>query len=674
MMTTRNGSSFVRFCQSAFSILSFELKSALFLGAIPVLAGAQSYTTNFTRTENPISEKGIWNNGRNVGLHWTDVRTTGGIACGTQSGMDTGIYRYNDSYAILSGFPPDQSAEGIVQISNPVSTCNQEVELLLRWNSVAGNATGYECLSRCLSSDDSYMEIVRWNGALGDFTYIARLHSPLAGVRNGDTLMATIRGNVITMYLNHRMKLQATDNTYSTGNPGIGFFLWNCPGSNTDFGFRSFTASVLPHASETRQTKELLLKGGADPQPQTTSEVCLVETREYPGKDDAMWDALYAARNGVVYTGLITEGGSAHFYSYLPSRNENVLIADMADFLGERGKGIRTSGKIHNKPVEDDKGCIYFVPMNNGAGPRNIDYTSWIGGHWMKYDPSSGKLENLGLVDEGIGCYPLAIDDSRKYLYGVGFTGYFYRFDLQKKVTRNFGRVTNWDICRDIFCDDEGNVYGCFPVGRVWKYDARREKVFDLSIRVPYDPTIFPTQLGNPMIDRSCDWRAVEWDPADRVAYGVTCGSGSLLFRFDPHEGREGSIKSLAKMCDSRFLDTERKDIPYSTLAFALDSRNKKIYFVPSARDYSTGEYVETFGSDKPHHLIRYDINAGKRIDLGEMKTPDGRRVFGCEAASVATDGTLYLCGQVELKDPGKATGIIGKIPVSLQLIIYKPE
>jgi hypothetical protein len=407
---------------------------------------------------------------------------------------------------------------------------------------------------------------------------------------------------------------------------------------------------------------------------QNTPEVCLVETREYPGKDNAMWDALYAAKNGTVYTGLITEGGSSHFYSYEHSKDENILIADMAEFLGERGKGIRTSGKIHNKPVEDNDGNIYFVPMNNGSGPRTIDYTSWIGGHWMKYIPAKDILENMGLVDEGIGCYPLTIDLQRKYLFGVGFTGYFYRFDLEKHITKNFGRVANWDICRDIFCDDEGNVYGSFPVGRVWKYDARKEKVIDLSIHVPYDPTIFPSQLMNPMIDRTCDWRAVEWDPDQKVAYGVTCGSGSILFRFDPHQGKEGEITTLVKMCDGKFLESDRKDIPYSTLAFTLDSKNRKIYFVPSAREYTPNEYVETFGSGQPHHLIMYDIISNKRIDLGPMQTHDGRRIFGCEAATVGPDGTVYICGQVEVNDPGQATGYIGKIAVSLQLIIYKPE
>jgi hypothetical protein len=69
-----------------------------------------------------------------------------------------------------------------------------------------------------------------------------------------------------------------------------------------------------------------------------------------------------------------------------------------------------------------------------------------------------------------------------------------------------------------------------------------------------------------------------------------------------------------------------------------------------------------------------YDISGDKRVDLGVLRTADGRKVFGCEAASVAPDGTLYLCGQVEVKDRKKATRMVGEIPASLQLIIYKPR
>jgi len=402
--------------------------------------------------------------------------------------------------------------------------------------------------------------------------------------------------------------------------------------------------------------------------------ICIVETREYPGRDPVMWDGLYAASDGKVYSALINEGESAHFYVYDPRTDKNTLLCDLADFLGERGKGIRTTGKIHNKPVEDNEGNIYFCSMSNGSGPNNIDYTSWRGGHWIKYDPKTNKIEDMGLVDQGIGCYPLAIDKNRNFLFGIGFTGYLYRFDIKNRVTKNFGRVSNWDICRDIFCDDKGDLYMSFPTARIARYDSKNEKVIETSLRTPYDPTIFPTQLKNPMIDRSYDWRGIEWDPVDKVAYGVTCGSGSILFRFDPHDGTEGKVTPLVKMCDSKFLEGDPKNIPYSTLAFAVDSRNKKVYFAPSAREFAVQRYEETYGSKEGHHLIMYDIKAGKRIDLGAMRTSDGREIFGCEAASVAADGTVYICGQAEVKDKKTATSIIGEIPAALHLIIYKPE
>lgn len=222
-------------------------------------------------------------------------------------------------------------------------------------------------------------------------------------------------------------------------------------------------------------------------------KVCKVDAVSYPGKDPVMWDGIYAATDGKVYTGLITEGSSSNLYVYDPATGKNRLLCDAANFLGERGKGIRTSSKIHNKPVEDDQGNIYFATLNNGGGPRNFDFTSWKGGHWFKYDPKTDLVENMGLIDEGTGIYPLVIDKKRMYLYGLGFTGYFYRFDINNRITTNLGRASNWDICRNIFIDDQGSVYGSFPTARIWKYDPEKQRINDLpSVRSPYDPTFFP--------------------------------------------------------------------------------------------------------------------------------------------------------------------------------------
>jgi hypothetical protein len=47
-----------------------------------------------------------------------------------------------------------------------------------------------------------------------------------------------------------------------------------------------------------------------------TKKVCLVETREYPGRDPSMWDGLYVASDGRVYTGLATEG-KPHIFLFM---------------------------------------------------------------------------------------------------------------------------------------------------------------------------------------------------------------------------------------------------------------------------------------------------------------------------------------------------------------------
>jgi hypothetical protein len=174
------------------------------------------------------------------------IRKGHGIAYGTQTGTNAGAKQYDDSYAHLKGFPPDQVAWGKVRIAKPDGSCHQELEILLRWTSSPHSTTGYECFARCISDDSSYVQIVRWEGPLGRFTYLADKRGAAYGLRDGDTLKASIVGDVITVYINGVEKARVRDRSYKSGNPGIGVFL-QCSGrhgigSNADFGFENFTA------------------------------------------------------------------------------------------------------------------------------------------------------------------------------------------------------------------------------------------------------------------------------------------------------------------------------------------------------------------------------------------------------------------------------------------------
>ena len=196
-------------------------------------AQSQSYTTDFPLTEAVISESGKWISGGTTGVDWNNVQTTTNFAFGTPP---TG--QYTDPTAVLTGtWAADQTAQATVRIKTVNASCCHEVELRLRTTIAPHSITGYE-INCSVATGNLYMQVVRWNGPLNSFTYVAT--SP-TGCADGDVLKATIVGSTITVYKNGVQIVQGTDSNYASGAPGIGFY-------ETDnnvgyYGFSSFTAS-----------------------------------------------------------------------------------------------------------------------------------------------------------------------------------------------------------------------------------------------------------------------------------------------------------------------------------------------------------------------------------------------------------------------------------------------
>lgn len=234
--------------------------------ALPLFG--RNYATNFSSPpapQDPISEQGTWINGKVNGLNWNNVRTTTGFAFGTQTGFDN----YADSTALLTGtWGPDQSAQAVIHIvAQDAGVVAEESEIRLRsWMSTTpcpgqttgGCNTGYE-INFSGVTGNNYVQIVRWNGPLGNFTLLDG-RSP--AIHDGDVVKATISGNTITAFVNGIQVLQVTDTTYDAKycsthpcNPGMGFYLQNGSGTGNSahFGFSSFqvtdgTTTVRPAA------------------------------------------------------------------------------------------------------------------------------------------------------------------------------------------------------------------------------------------------------------------------------------------------------------------------------------------------------------------------------------------------------------------------------------------
>ena len=271
---------------SRLALLFFPLVVAgsLLLWGAGAEAIAETYTTNFPLTENPISEDGHWINGLTNGIDWADVATTPGKAFGTQTGIGP---NFADSTALLTGnWGPTQTVQAVVYIASGDSTTFEEVELRLRSSLSAHSCTGYE-VNFSVKPDNPYCQIVRWNGPLGDFTL---LDARSVGVVNGDVVKATAVGSTITCYINITAIFSVNDISYPSGNPGMGFYLQGGLGPPLNYGFSSYTASDGTQTPTPTPTA-------------TTTPIPSAATTDFNGDGHPDWVVRYAAtgQTAIVY-------------------------------------------------------------------------------------------------------------------------------------------------------------------------------------------------------------------------------------------------------------------------------------------------------------------------------------------------------------------------------------
>ena len=399
-----------------------------------------------------------------------------------------------------------------------------------------------------------------------------------------------------------------------------------------------------------------------------------IDHRVFPGlaEMDGNWAALYAASDGKVYIGLAYHGGDGHLVYYDSKADRMHDVGNLTALCGESFVKRGPQSKIHAKFGEAKDGRVYF----GTHGGYWWDYARFAtkkgypGAHWMAFDPKTNRVEDLGLSVPNEGVNTGAYDPLFNRIYGLTHPrGHFVYYDVQSRQAVDKGRINNWEsICRTLAIDDEGNVYGSFGMGQIFKYDPRADSIQELSVRVPIRQK--GILLGRDYLKSETAWRTVVWDQATRQFYGID-ESATILFSFNPRTGKDGEVRVLGQLCIPGFED--RRDIPYATLSLTL-GHDRKLYYGAAGKefDYSGSEGAATA------HLITFDLAGGRKEDLGEMLLEDGRRVLGTNAADTAPNGTVYLVGAIEVRStPGKsleAAGKIGGVPYRLALLIYRPR
>jgi len=425
-------------------------------------------------------------------------------------------------------------------------------------------------------------------------------------------------------------------------------------------------------------------------QDQGTLELRSVEIDHYHfseiNKDASMWSALYIASNGKIYVGLCTHGDAATIYEFDPKTETMRYLSNITELANERGHGIWTNGKIHVQMQELD-GYVYFGSFCEDNGPPAIDPHSYKGPFWGRIEMSTGNVELLSYINSFWGLTGQCMDKKRRLIYGLAEDGHLYKYYIDENWTEDLGRVDDWDVCRTIFIDNLGNVYGSWPPGRVWKYDPVADRIFDLSIRVPI--VNVARSMHDPMLDRKAQWRIIEWDPQTKCAYGIVGGSNDL-FKFDVHKGNEGEFQVLTRMCAPMFRggDVEPFKIPHATLAMTISHKERKIYYIPViSGDFDYGSVKLDVGISNIikkrkeakrkmrslSYMISFDMETGQRTDIGLLKTKDGRLVMGLGGAQADPSGKIWFVGSFEENDPKYKVREINGMGYSLELGCYDP-
>ena len=224
-------------------------------------SNSQSDNTSFPATENPLSQNGAWINAGTTGLDWNNCRSTPGFAFGTQAGTKIGA----DSICVLSGsWNTNQSAQITVKVNSTSNASEELEEAWVRTTIAAHSITGYQ-VTCSISPNEPFLRISRWDGPKGDNTVLANVST---GCVNGDVVQATVSGNTITVYKNGKSMLTATDSKYTSGSPGMGFYIQNIVGTaaaaDAEFGASAFSAAGNASSSTAfPATENPLLQNGA---------------------------------------------------------------------------------------------------------------------------------------------------------------------------------------------------------------------------------------------------------------------------------------------------------------------------------------------------------------------------------------------------------------------------
>ena len=366
----------------------------------------------------------------------------------------------------------------------------------------------------------------------------------------------------------------------------------------------------------------------------TKKNIIFIEYPDFPGKVSTWGSIGYNAKYNTIFVGVTNHHDKVGFYEYNPVLRDIKLKG----FINDLGylRPYQWQAKIHSKITFGSDGTTYFT--TDGGESREeylMDHPAgYVGGFFMKWDPATSTMTNLGMAMPFESLKDIEIDLETNLLYAVSYPqAHFLTYDPAKNDLRDFGRLASSHVPRVIFTDWWGNCYYVDWRQRLVKYEK------DKGILV-FAKNSLPAFEGTPGGKIITGITAFAKDHKNKIIYLVTYGAKVIAFH--PQKEGIGLVEDLGGVAET---GDQPEWTPYvPNLNFG---NNGKLYYLVGGHGNFVKENATLLMELNPKTRERRIIYEYPARELGEATGSDIKD----------KDGNLYFAGRGEvIPAPGQAS------------------
>ena len=237
---------------------------------------------------------------------------------------------------------------------------------------------------------------------------------------------------------------------------------------------------------------------GASKQSPRTGLIARTYNSGFPIGHDT-YNGMCTGSDGKIYYVLSSESHEigGQIYSYDPASDKIEHLGDLTEACGEKGLKTIAQGKSHVNFIEHNNklyfathlGYYTIIDGMEKIGVPPPGYKPYPGGHFLFYDMTTKKFQDLVKEPRGEGILTMNMDTQRGRIYGITWpTGYFIRYDLNTEELRDLGPISKQGekgkgenyrtLCRSLAIDPrDGSVYMSTGDGEILRYSYDSESI-----------------------------------------------------------------------------------------------------------------------------------------------------------------------------------------------------